>query len=459
MKVRYKITFAFVLISVIMLAILFAVTYFSTISQQQKDFSKRLYNRALTVSYLYQKMHPGGYDLLSRVDSSTINLMGAETINIFDETNRQVYRFSHKNEDTVAVPRDFIEKTKQEGNASMVLDGKQLFALYRPADNPVVVVVTAVDISGKNNLRELLQNQVKTFIAGILLSFLAGWYFSKRILVPLQKLSGTVKEISATNIEKRLDKGAAKDEWYELTDTFNGLLSRLQESFEVQGRFIANAAHELSTPLTSIRSQIDVVLAKDRDKEAYRSVLEHVSFEVEHLGSLTHQLLNIARTARGGAIQTELVRVDELLMEMPGIIQKNSPEYTVELFFDELPENELRCMVNGNYELLLSALRNLTENGCKYASDDHVKISLSFVAGTIVIFFSNLSDTIDAAEVGELFQPFQRGSNAAGIKGYGLGLSLTKRIILLHKGEIKVEMTGLSTVVVTVILPSAAPEF
>jgi two-component system sensor histidine kinase ArlS len=460
MKVRYKITFAFVIISATMLAILFAVTYLSTISQQEKDFSRRLYNRALTVCYLYQKLSPASYDLLSRVDSSTINLMGAETIQIFNYKNEQIYRFAHNYADTIPIPAELVNKAKVEGQASETINGKQLFALYQqPVEIPVTVVVSAINITGQNNLRELLQNQVKTFVAGILLSFFAGLFFSRRILMPLQKVSATVKEISANNIENRLDKGQAKDEWYELTDTFNSLLARLQESFEIQGRFIANAAHELSTPLTSIRSQIDVVLNKDRDKDAYRKVLEHVSSEVEHLGSLTHQLLNIARTARGGAIQTELVRVDELLMELPGTLQKNSPGYVVDIFFDDLPEEEMHCMVNGNYELLQAAFRNIAENGCKYATDNRVNISLSFIPGAIVILFSNTSDSIDPDEISALFQPFQRGSNAAGTKGYGLGLSLTRRIILLHKGEVKVELTGIKTVVVSVVLPSAARNF
>jgi two-component system sensor histidine kinase ArlS len=269
-------------------------------------------------------------------------------------------------------------------------------------------------------------------------------------------LSTTVKEISATNIERRLAKGNTKDEWYELTDTFNSLLARLQDSFELQGRFIANASHELSTPLTSIQSQIDVVLNKEREKEAYKKVLEHVLSEVQHLGSLTHQLLNIARTSRGGAIQTEFIRIDELLMEIPGIVQKNLPGCTVDIFFDDLPENELRCMVNGNYELLLSAFKNIAENGCKYASDNRVQISLSFVENNIVVLFSNLSELLNPEELKTIFQPFQRGNNIAGVKGYGLGLSLVRRIILLHKGEIKIELSDSGQVIISLIFASVA---
>ncbi|MEO8171524.1 MAG: HAMP domain-containing sensor histidine kinase [Sediminibacterium sp.] len=457
MKVRYKITIAFVVISAIMLVILFSVTYISTISQQENDYSQRLHNRALTVSYLYQKLPSNNYDFLSRVDSSTINLLGSESVYIFNNRNERIYRFARNYDDTVSIPIEFIKQARVDGESKATIENKQVVALYvQTVEFPVVVVVSAVDIVGKANLRELLQNQIKTFIAGLLLSFLAGWFFSRRILNPLQKVSTTVKEISATNIERRLAKGNTKDEWYELTDTFNSLLARLQESFELQGRFIANASHELSTPLTSIRSQIDVVLNKEREKEAYKTVLEHVRSEVQHLGSLTHQLLNIARTSRGGTVQTDLIRVDELLMEIPGIIQKNSNGCMVSIFFDDLPENEMRCMVNGNYELLLAAFKNIAENGCKYAPDSRTQITLSFVNTDIIIVFSNLSESLDPEELENIFQPFQRGNNVTGIKGYGLGLSLVRRIILLHKGDIKIELAGPDRVVISVILRSAA---
>lgn len=457
MKVRYKITFAFVLISAVMLFILFSVTYISTVAQQKKDFTKRLHNRALTVSFIYQRLHAGNYDFLSRVDSSTINLLGSESVYIFNSRDECIYRFARNYEDTIGIQPELIKQARLEGEAQAMIDNKHAMALFsQSAEFPVVVVIAAVDIVGKTNLRELLQNQEKTFIAGLLLSFFAGWFFSKRILVPLQKLSVTVKEISATNIERRLARGDTRDEWYELTDTFNGLLARLQDSFELQGRFIANASHELSTPLTSIQSQIDVILNKDREKEAYKKVLEYVRSEVQYLGSLTHQLLNIAQTSRGGAIQMELIRIDELLMDIPAIIHKNSAGCTVDIFFDDLPENEMRCMVNGNYELLLSAFKNLAENGCKYAPDCRVQISLSFIENNILILFTNLAESLNPEDLKNIFQPFQRGNYVAGIKGYGLGLPLSRRIILLHKGEIKMELTDAGQVVISVILESAA---
>ncbi|MBK9486046.1 MAG: hypothetical protein IPO01_12840 [Chitinophagaceae bacterium] len=90
--------------------------------------------------------------------------------------------------------------------------------------------------------------------------------------------------------------------------------------------------------------------------------------------------------------------------------------------------------------MLLSAFKNIAENGCKYATDHRVKISLSFIGNKIIVMFSNKSTALNPEELITIFQPFQRGVNAQDVNGYGLGLSLTRRIILLHKGEIKAEI-------------------
>jgi signal transduction histidine kinase len=87
-------------------------------------------------------------------------------------------------------------------------------------------------------------------------------------------------------------------------------------------------------------------------------------------------------------------------------------------------------MVDGNYELLLSAFQNIAENGCKYSPDHTVNISLSFIDGRIIVLFTNKAEAAGSIEMDTIFQPFQRGENATGAPGYGLGLSLTRRIIL-----------------------------
>ncbi len=455
MKVKFKITFAFIGLATLLLLSSCLFTYYNTKNQQHTDFNKMLQNKALTISSLIFTNKNVNYNILSKVDSASKNLLFSENINVFNQHNLCMYHFNENASDTVQIPLSFVEQARLENKVFAEIDKKQSIAMYFTKNNfPIVITVSATDENGINKLHALQVNLIYGFLFGVLLSLIFGWIFSNLILKPLVNISKTVNKISASNFEERLSVNNINDEWNMLAVTFNNLLFRLRDSFELQGRFIANASHELSTPLTAVSNQIDVILRKERTNEEYLQVLQSVQTDVQHMSALTQQLLNIARTSSGGTIHTENIRVDELLMELPSIMKKIDASYSVTIHFDELPENESFCTVNGNYALLLSAFKNIVENGCKYSPNKHVKVSLSFVENTIVVLFTNISENIKKSDLKNLFQPFQRGSNAINIKGYGLGLSLTRRIFLLHKAEIKAEISADDKMMISVIFRS-----
>jgi two-component system, OmpR family, sensor histidine kinase ArlS len=455
MRVKFKITLAFVVLAVLLLLSSCLFAYLNAKNQQQRDFAKMLQNKALTMSSLLFTNKKINYNILSKVDSASKNLLFAENINVFNSKNQRIYHFIEKANDTVIVPLDLVEKARVQNKVLTQISSKPTIAMYFNKNNyPFVITVSASDDNGEIKLASLKWNLMYSFLVGSILSLLFGYVFSNVILKPLVNISNRVNKISASNFEERLPVNNLKDEWSKLAKTFNDLLTRLRESFELQGRFIANASHELSTPLTSVSNQIDVVLRKDRTKDEYLQVLRSVKSDVQHMSELTQQLLEIARTSSGGSIQTENIRVDELLMEIPSLMKKINSNYNASIFFDELPEDEEYCLVNGNYALLLAAFKNIAENGCKYSPNHQVKISLSFIENKIVILFTNVCVAINQNEINQLFQPFQRGSNASNVKGYGLGLSLTRRIMLIHKGEIKAEISDNNTIMISVILHS-----
>ncbi len=151
-----------------------------------------------------------------------------------------------------------------------------------------------------------------------------------------------------------------RDEWFYLSDTLNQLLNRLQESFEIQRRFIANASHELSTPLTAISSQLEVSLQKNREAGQYRGTMESVYQDVQYLSKLTQTLLEFAQASEDpGGLEIEQIRIDEILMQLPAALHKLNLQYSMVLSFDGLPEKEERLILAGNAELLFSAIKNL----------------------------------------------------------------------------------------------------
>jgi signal transduction histidine kinase len=229
-----------------------------------------------------------------------------------------------------------------------------------------------------------------------------------------------------------------KDEWFYLSDTLNSLLNRLQESFDLQKRFISNASHELSTPLTSISSQLEVSLQRERDAAEYREVMKSVHQDVLQMSKLTRTLLDFAKAAgtRAG-IEIKLFRIDEVLLRLPAEIDKISHTCSLSFGFDSMPDEENKLLVYGNEELLFTAIKNIVINACKY-SDGTAIVKLGVEEELIQISVEDNGTGIPENELQHIFQPFYRVDDKKEKDGFGLGLSLASQIIKLHKGEIKV---------------------
>ena len=238
--------------------------------------------------------------------------------------------------------------------------------------------------------------------------------------------------------------------------TLNELLNRLQESFDMQRRFISNASHELSTPLTAILSQLEVCLQRERSAEEYRHVLKSIYQDVQHLAKLTQTLLEFAKASGNpGGLEIDLVRMDEIILSLPGRVSKINSAYNVKMDFSHLPEEEESLLVFGNEALLFTAINNIVVNACKYSDDHLAQVSLEVIDNIISIYVTDQGKGIESSELEKIFQPFYRTEEARSEGGFGLGLSLANRIIKIHKGTIEVT-SGLGTgTTFQIQLPSA----
>jgi len=295
-----------------------------------------------------------------------------------------------------------------------------------------------------------------SFVWVNLIAVAIGYFFSKILLNPIKKIADEVNDISAQNLEHRIKSGNVKDEWNYLIETLNELINRLQQSFEMQRRFISSASHELSTPLTSISSQLEVSLQRNREAKEYQGVMQSVYQDVQNLSKLTQTLLEFA-TLSGikGGIEINSVRIDEILMQLPREITKINKKYSVKLEFEQLPENEERLLVFGNAELLFTAIKNVVSNACKYSANHLAKIKLTVETKEISISIEDNGKGISENDLKNIFQPFYRTEDSKSITGFGVGLPLVYRIINLHKGQIKVSSTVGKGTTVSIQLPIA----
>ena len=425
------------LVTAIISLLTWSVYYFSSLERVQV-FNKRLRSRATYNSQLYTLMGDSAFNFMRRMDT-TGGLLPSRSVGIYTDDGKVLYKSDMPGSPPLTVTPDLLQETKEKGEKYFSLDQREAIALHRETRRrDFIIVVAGFDEDGRERVGTLNEILLLSLVVGVCLTALVSYLFTGQLLRPLTQIIREVKEISSYDLSHRLRAGAGQDELSQLANTFNELLERLQETFAIQRRFISNASHELSTPLTSVSSQVEVALQKERNADEYKQVLSSVQEDVQQMRQLTKSLLEIAKTGSQGGIELNEVRVDEVLLKVTADVKRLSMEYKVELNFGEFPEDEKDCVVFGNSELLYIAIKNIVENGCKYSSDKTSVVDLSFSAHKLFVQVVNQGDVIAAEEIQQIFQPFYRGSGTGSTRGFGLGLALAQRIIALHKGFIQV---------------------
>lgn len=456
MPIRFRITILFGLIVFCILAMVCGSVYYFSHSSRVSNIRTRLTNRAITTGRLLAQSDVFDQHLLQRIEAATALAMKNKSLEVYDYLNNKIYSYSETPGDTMVLPAEVLDEARIKNSVFFNIGSKEAVA-YHYVDNErrVIIIAAALDEDGLSKLAQLRLILIISFIAGSIVTFLAGYLFSRRLLLPIRKIADDINEITTQNLARRIHTGDAADEWYYLSDTLNSLLNRLQEGFEMQRRFIANASHELSTPLTSISSQVEVFLQKDRNAGQYKQVLESINQDVRHLNKLTQTLLKFAQASGNhGGIEIEPVRVDEILMRLPSEIRKMDSAFSMVLSFENLPEDEDKLVVSGNTELLFSAIKNIVTNACKYSNDHRAIVTLFTRPGYVIISVQDYGIGIPEEELKYIFQPFYRINNSES-NGFGLGLPLSRRIIKLHYGDIAVQSKIQEGTCFEIVLPVA----
>lgn len=302
----------------------------------------------------------------------------------------------------------------------------------------VVVVEGFCDPTTLIQLRNIL---ILSFLVGLLLVALAGWYYAGRALRPVLDIVDEVENLQPADLSRRVETGPNRDEIARLAETFNRLLDRVEQAFKMQRMFLSNVSHELRNPLTAIRAQLDVVLSRDRESDAYRKALQSVSDDIRSLSEMEEELLQLASIYNDPkAIPFAAVRLDELLWQAKQQLQKRHPEYRATLEFGEMPPDDEVLSVRANEALLLTAMLNLMNNACKYSPDREVLVRAEFSEdGRHLVWVCDNGPGIPPEEQRLIFEPFFRSPRHLRVKGTGIGLSLVQSILTLHQIGLSVE--------------------
>jgi two-component system, OmpR family, sensor histidine kinase ArlS len=457
MKIRHKILLLFIFqVTTIILLLGSAVYYFSSL-ERKIVFDKRLKSRAIYSAQLFSLLGDSTNIVLNKIDStSAAGFLPSKTIDILTKNGNILYQFDKLDTRRLSISKEILDEVDKLNERYFTLDNREAIALkYSGNQKNFIVVVAAHDEDGLMRMDELAKILLIGLPAGILLSVLTGSLFSRQLVKPILQIIHEVNDISSYNLARRITAGS-KDELSQLANTFNELLERLQKSFNIQRRFISNASHELSTPLTSISSQLEVTLQKERNASEYQNVLVSICEDVVQMRQLTKSLLEIAKADSEGNIELKEVRMDEVLLKITSEIKKINCNYKVDLYFGDFPEDEKDMVVFGSAELLQSAIKNIVENGCKYSPEKTCRVELSYSDHRVHVRVKNGGNAIATEEIQKIFQPFYRGENARGYKGFGLGLALAKGVAQLHRGSIQVHSNPSEGTIFIIEIPSVS---
>ena len=361
-----------------------------------------------------------------------------ENVSLYNDAYERVFTMRPE---ALPVPVKTLQAIQQSGRQQF--RHQNLHALGKvmisPADRPFTIV--AEGFCDPNELIQLRNILIISFIFGIGAMAASGYYFAGQALEPVSQIMDQVKAMQPDDLSHRVETGPNRDELTRLAETFNQLLDRVEQAFRVQRMFLSNVSHELKNPIMAMRAQLDVTLQRDRDPAAYRGALQSVLDDVRALSEVEEKLLQLARIYNNpGGIPFTAVRLDELVLQAKEQLQKNHPKYRAMIDPGELPESEETLYVTANEALLRTALLNLMNNACKYSPDNRVLVRVRFQPdGSHLVEVCDNGPGIAPEELDLIFEPFYRSpQHQGGVKGTGVGLSLVRSILHLHRVNIKV---------------------
>jgi two-component system, OmpR family, heavy metal sensor histidine kinase CusS len=323
---------------------------------------------------------------------------------------------------------------------------------------PLVLQIAASSEGDDEELRELMAALAIAGPLALALAIGGGYLLARKALAPVDRMAAEADQITATRLDRRLEVPNPGDELGRLAGTLNGMMARLERSFEEIRRFTADAAHELRTPLAVMRNAVEVALRSPRDPEDYRRVLGDVLEEIERLTRLAEQLLFLCREDAGLVpLALRQVRLEGLVRETTEHMMAVADAKGVMLSCGALAPVTIR----GDLDQIRRLLFNLLDNAIKFTpAGGTVGVRLGLSDGLARVEIADTGAGIAAEHLPHVFERFYRvdPARASEAEGVGLGLSICRSIAEAHGGEIRVESAAGRGTRAILTFPASTPE-
>ncbi len=350
-----------------------------------------------------------------------------------------------KNNEIIKKTHNFNERNIQEylnkKKSFLIIDyGETLEAFYFiNLSKDTLIIISKDDIDDK------VEDVTDTmFVIEPLLLFALIFLASKmidKILLPIKEITKVSEEISINNFSTTISIPSKDDEIKKLISTFNHMIIRLQDGVENLDRFNSDVSHELKTPLTVIRGEIDLTLRKQREPEYYIKTLTTLNYEAKQIEKIVENLLLLTKYSKENIQKTfEKCYLKNILLDTLITYKKNIDEKNININIKKLED----LTIFGNLQLIKTVFSNLIDNAIKYTNENK-NIFISLEARNKHIYFNIIDEGIGIPkeELSNVLNRFYRVDESRNkkIKGFGLGLSIVKNSIDLHGAKFKIEST------------------
>ena len=339
------------------------------------------------------------------------------------------------------------------------IDVNQLPALFRIFTTPVmeghrlsyIVQVASPLVQLKSVLRNLGFSLLFLLPLTVILTGLSGVFLVQLTLNPVNQMIDTIHLITAENLKLRLKVPGTKDEIESLANTFNQMIARLDEAFTSQRQFMEDISHELKTPLSVLKGELEVTLKRIRSTQEYETTLQSSLEEVNHLAGIVENLLTLARfDAKTTVLQAQVLDLNVLIKDAVDAIQVLAVQKQITLQLNNVHTVELFADKNQIKRMFL----NILDNAIKYTpSGGKIAIDLRQQKDKADIEISDTGIGIPGDELPHIFDRFYRVDKSRSSVGFGLGLSIAQSIAMAHGGKIYARANVPHGTVFTISLP------
>lgn len=442
-SITFKITTIYTIIFTKLLILLSLIIFFCFVFYTGKNTEDKLLRDNKIISSA----------LKNSIDIPKNNLLQISELNniyisVFDEQHKVIYTTNQSNASKILY-------SKQNKNGIYSLNDNYILVKQNSSKNNFYMILNNPSSWNSNNIyiqltsdlsSEIISAEVLAVILLIIdsmfifITITSGSKASKKMLKPIEAMTNTVKKINISAMDTRLDVSGSQDELKDLAETFNNMLDRIQNSYEIQNQFVSDASHELRTPIAVIQGYANLL---DRwgknDKSVLDESIKAIKDESEDMKHLVENLLFLARSDKNtqkvekvffplNDLISEIIKETQLIDSNHKIL--NTKNEDINLYADP--------------KLLKEALRIFIDNSIKYTPAQGTITIESFIQNNKVLI--EISDTgigISKEDLPNIFNRFYRAdkSRTKETGGTGLGLSIAKWIILKHKGSIQVNST------------------